>query len=107
VFICRIIYIGRKVVSQFARLLALLEFALLNLGFQIYDSGSDPKFFLVEVRNVVNSKIHQPVNYLNQNVVLSRIGVIIVGARKFSKHLQSSKMPKTNDQHIFSTHVQT
>jgi hypothetical protein len=36
-----------------------------------------------------------------ENVELSRIGVVIVRARKFSKHLQSSKMPKTNGQHIF------
>ena len=36
-----------------------------------------------------------------ENVALSRIGVVIVGARKFSGHLQSSKMPKTNGQHIF------
>jgi hypothetical protein len=36
-----------------------------------------------------------------ENVALSRIGVVIVGARKFSEHLQSSKMPKTNGQHFF------
>jgi hypothetical protein len=36
-----------------------------------------------------------------ENVELSRIGVVIVGARKFSEHLQSSKMPKTNSQHFF------
>ena len=36
-----------------------------------------------------------------ENFALSRIGVVIVGARKFSEHLQSSKMPKTNGQHIF------
>ena len=36
-----------------------------------------------------------------ENVELSRTGVVIVGARKFSEHLQSSKMPKTNGQHIF------
>ena len=55
VFIRRIRYLGRKILDQCARLLALLAFALLNRGFRIYDSG-EPKFFLIEVRNVVNSR---------------------------------------------------
>jgi hypothetical protein len=46
----------KKSFSQFAPLLALLAFALLNRGFRIYDSESDPKIFLIEVRNVVNSR---------------------------------------------------
>jgi hypothetical protein len=37
-------------------LLALLAFALLNRGFRISDSESEPKIFLIEVRNVVNSR---------------------------------------------------
>ena len=45
--------------------------------------------------------IHNPSTIWIENVALSRIGVVIVGARKFSEHLQSSKMPKTNGQHIF------
>ena len=50
-------WVGRnKSFSQFAPLLALLAFALLNRGFRIYDSESEPKFFLIEVRNVVYSR---------------------------------------------------
>ena len=45
VFIRRISYVGIKVIDQFARLHALLAFALLNRGFRIYDSESDPQVF--------------------------------------------------------------
>ena len=55
-FIRRVRYVGIKDVSQFAPLLALLALALLNRGKQIYDSESEPKIFLIEDRNVVNSR---------------------------------------------------
>jgi hypothetical protein len=45
-FISRISCVGIKVVNQFAPLLELLAFVLLNHGFRIYDSESDPFFFL-------------------------------------------------------------
>ncbi len=47
IFISRITYVGIKVVGQFAPLLVLLAFALLNCGFRIYDSDSEsePKIF--------------------------------------------------------------
>jgi hypothetical protein len=39
----RISYVGIKVFGKFAPSLALLAFALLNRGFRIYDSESEPK----------------------------------------------------------------
>jgi hypothetical protein len=39
-------------------------------------------------------------SWLIKNVVFKWIGINIVGARKFSKHLQSSKFSKTNGQQI-------
>jgi hypothetical protein len=57
VSIAFILIVSSGCLGQFAPLLALLAFALLNLGFQFYDSESEPKiFFLIEVRNVVNSR---------------------------------------------------
>jgi hypothetical protein len=47
IFICRIRYIGIKVVGQFAPLLVSIAFALLNCGFPIHDSESDPNIFFI------------------------------------------------------------
>jgi hypothetical protein len=45
--------------------------------------------------------VHYPTRQLVENVALSQIGVVIVGARMFSEHLQSSKMSKTNGLQYF------
>jgi hypothetical protein len=47
-----------KSLSQFAPLLALLAFALLNRGFRIYDSESEPKIFFNGNPECCEFKIH-------------------------------------------------
>jgi hypothetical protein len=56
-FIRRISYVRRKIADQCARLLELLAFALLNRGFGIYDSESDPQIFLIKIRKEESPRI--------------------------------------------------
>ena len=55
----------------------------------------------VPLMSCVCANVCNPSTIWIENVALSRIGVVIVGARKFSENLQSSKISKTNDQQFF------